>query len=428
MRSLGSGRRSFELMLRILATGCLASLVIGAFVRRAEGRLRVMTGRELTAALWEQPVPRRSDSLHVEWERPPSARERDWVSALARSGRTVSWSLREAPAVALVAEPVPDPIGGAVARVAAPAGVTVRLGDDLGMTDTAHVSRVGVAFEVPMPIGTVRSLVDSLPVVVPAPDRLPPAEVVVLARAGWEAKFVIAALEERGWEVAARLEVAPGEAVVQGTPLPPDTARHAAVIVLDSISDAVARRIVGFVRGGGGLILGPDGARTRALRAIAPATVGGRVRSQGLAGDADTSRAALSRVTLERLRRDALSLEERDGATVVAARREGRGRVIQVGYEDTWRWRMTGVVGSVAAHREWWAHLASSAARRAFPSPSASASEGAPLAKLVSVLGPPASRSPRATAENRTWYPVALALFLLALMGEWVSRRLRGAA
>ena len=34
--------------------------------------------------------------------------------------------------------------------------------------------------------------------------------VVIIGRAGWEAKFVAAALEERGWSVRLRVSVAPG--------------------------------------------------------------------------------------------------------------------------------------------------------------------------------------------------------------------------
>jgi uncharacterized membrane protein len=120
----------------------------------------------------------------------------------------------------------------------------------------------------------------------------------------------------------------------------------------------------------------------------------------------------------------------------VAARRVGAGRVIQIGYEDLWRWRMQGEEGAVRDHRLWWSRMVGAAAAtdRAADGPvsptraSLEAPSSAPLAELVQALGPavdadaPSSDSPTPLAP---WLGV---LILGALLGEWASRRARGAA
>jgi hypothetical protein len=59
---------------------------------------------------------------------------------------------------------------------------------------------------------------------------------------------------------------------------------------------------------------------------------------------------------------DAVVLESRDGVAMIAARRLDAGRVMQVGYDETWRWRMAGGDESTAAHREWWSRLVAAVA------------------------------------------------------------------
>jgi hypothetical protein len=130
---------------------------------------------------------------------------------------------------------------------------------------------------------------------------------------------------------------------------------------------------------------------------------------------------------LESLRADAVRLSTRGAETTSAARREGAGRVLQAGFDETWRWRMQGGSDAVAAHRAWWSRMVGSVA--AIPLPRAdesSSAEGAPLARLVDALGPatavaPAESMPRALPA---WLLPAL---LIVLLVEWGSRRLRGA-
>jgi hypothetical protein len=120
-------------------------------------------------------------------------------------------------------------------------------------------------------------------------------------------------------------------------------------------------------------------------------------------------------------------LERRGDGVAVAARRVGAGRVIQVGYDDSWRWRMAGVTGSEAAHREWWSRIVRSAAYAPLSNESLSTEtfDAAPLASLVDRLGPA-----RALAGDLPSRPIdhrwLIALMVLLLVAEWASRRLRG--
>jgi hypothetical protein len=152
---------------------------------------------------------------------------------------------------------------------------------------------------------------------------------------------------------------------------------------------------------------------------------------------------------LSALRSDATPLERRQDGIAVAARRLGAGRVIQVGFDESWRWRMAGAPGAEAAHRDWWSRIVGSIAyapvvREAPAAPagadtrslrSASShperSEGsalsAPLALVIDRLGPPRAAAP---ADFERWSPdsrILLALMLVLLLIEWTSRRLRGA-
>ena len=100
------------------------------------------------------------------------------------------------------------------------------------------------------------------------------------------------------------------------------------------------------------------------------------------------------------LRADAVSTSTRDAWTTGAARREGAGRVLQLGFADTWRWRMQGGADGVAKHRAWWSRVVAAVAATPYPvvvgSPSA---EGAPLARFVDALGPPVTIAPEAGAD-----------------------------
>jgi hypothetical protein len=227
--------------------------------------------------------------------------------------------------------------------------------------------------------------------------------------------------------------VRPDTAVVQGRALALDTARVGVVVALDASAGPQAAAIAAFVRAGGGLVLAPGAAEVPALATLAPGTPGARRPAAAIAVSAGAPRRALPLVPLAALAPGAVALERRDDAVAVAARRLEAGRVLYVGYEDSWRWRMTGPDGAQAAHRRWWAGVVAAAA----PEPRADATleaaggvpvADAPLARTIATLGPPTAGAaplpePAPAPRDWPWGAVALA----ALVGEWASRRLRGA-
>jgi hypothetical protein len=188
---------------------------------------------------------------------------------------------------------------------------------------------------------------------------------------------------------------------------------------------AIAR----YVRGGGGLILAGESAGAASLAALAAGRFGTRARPPTLAFVEGAPRRALAFRAIAH-RTDALVLEEHGGRVAVAARRFESGRVIQVGYEDTWRWRLAGGANAVEAHRDWWSGLVSAVAHRATrPVGSALPNEAAPLAALVTALGPPTPDARRSSSGAR-WLPSPALLFsaiIALLLAEIASRRLRGA-
>jgi hypothetical protein len=124
-------------------------------------------------------------------------------------------------------------------------------------------------------------------------------------------------------------------------------------------------------------------------------------------------------------------LESRDGVAMIAARRLDAGRVMQVGYDETWRWRMAGGDESAAAHREWWSRLVGAVAYAPLVprGPGVRSIDETPLASLVAALGPPTLLDAGLVAHGDnariTW--MLFILVAACLIAEWASRRLRGA-
>ena len=126
-----------------------------------------------------------------------------------------------------------------------------------------------------------------------------------------------------------------------------------------------------------------------------------------------------------------IALERRSDGIALAAKRIGAGRVIQVGYDDSWRWRMAGANGSERAHREWWSRIVSAVAYvsgqpRQPRAATATAVESAPLARLIDRLGPPRAEPPGKPTRGPIDARVLLAIIMILLIAEWGSRRLRG--
>lgn len=371
------------------------------------------------------------DSVHLRLDSMPDKVWLDWLVALRRTGTAVGWSGTIVP-LAIAVEPVNAPAGGARLLIAGSAGDSVAVRDAIGPFDTLYLAGSGGAVRVPALAEPAQAALGAVRARAVAADSLVPGTVLVIGTAGWEARYAIAALEEGGWQVDARLTIGPGLVVRRGTAGTADTARYAAVIAFDSAAANESRGLVSFARAGGGLVLSGMAARLPALRGVVPGQSGARVRPAVVTFTAETPRRALGFFPITRPRPDAVVLETRDGVATVAARREGLGRVVQLGYDESWRWRMQGGEGGMEAHGQWWSSLVAGAAlvrgtRRDLSG--TAIGESAPLVAVVAALGESVPRldSP-GTLPGRTgpdgWM---LVLSLLLLLVEWTSRRLRGA-
>lgn len=422
-----SPRSRFELACRIGAFALLGWL-LGASIMPAPGR-RVtrasQTDVETKLAEWTR-LPS-SVALHGDFSTTPSAWAIDWLSALKHSGHAVTWS-GSPPPVALTAEATADPRGSVRVSVAAPSDDRVSLRDDASVIDSVHVSNLGGSVTVPLLVGDVRANVRSQIAIASPPDSVPLKTIVVIGGAGWEGRFVVAALEERGWPVVARFAVAPNVDVTQGAgSLVLDTARVAAVVAIDTVVQRFGGAIARFVRSGGGLVLAGQSSSAPAAAPLAPGATGTRFRPAVLPRDTlDLGSTGFFPVTS--LKPDAIPLERRTGGIAIAARRVGAGRVIQVGYDDSWRWRMAGAAGSENAHREWWSNIVSAVAYVPERTRSAAAVSlsSAPLALLVDRVGPARATAPAGIGRAAIDRRLILAFIMILLIAEWASRRLRG--
>ena len=422
-------RRVAEHALRATAIVALAALLWRA-VRPAPATGVDVARGDLSGALARWTVSSPAE-MRVVLDATADPRTRDWLRALSRAGGAVRWSAsRPLGAAAVTAEPAAEPNGATRVRLASAPGEAVAVGDDAGTIDTLPPG--GAAeLELAAVAGAIRASGPTFIATTDARDSLVLRPVLILGAAGWESKFTIAALEERGWRVASRVRVAPDVEVTQGALGTIDTARYSAVIMLDSTAATVAPEISRYARAGGGVILGANAARVASVAGIAPGGVGKRVA--GVAGGVASAspRTGLGAFPVASLRTDAVALESRDTNVMVAARRVDAGRVIQVGYDETWRWRMGGGDEAAAAHREWWSRLVAAVAYAPLvPRSSVAATvDEMPLASLVGALGPAtpldASLAPRRDTARIT--RILFALVLSSLLGEWTSRRLRGA-
>jgi hypothetical protein len=403
--------------------------------RITEQLLRGAAAAMLLAALYRVFTATSADAERrfERWTSLPTPAVRDALAAARRAGREVEWR-GDLPDLAIAAEPARQP--GDRWQLAAVAGRATSISDALGVLDSLPAGGGTLLTRSPREAWRIREFRGEAGALPGA--RRPLGRVLVIARAGWEAKFTIAALEEDGWSVDARLSLG-AQMVTQGDPRPRND-RHAAVVLLDSSGtdvDAIAR----YVRAGGGLVLSGEAAawRPEALRALIPArsTTAHEAETREFT---DEPLHALSLFALERLQADALVLETREALNAVAARRERAGRVVQSGYAETWRWRMQGEEGAMRAHRLWWSALVGAAAGEIAPRTEAvvvassnvaalaTAPSGAPLAELVHALGPASEESRRSTRRSAD-LPLWLgALLLTVLVAEWGSRRARGAA
>ena len=432
MPSRAETRARIEAVLRGTSILLIAWMLWLSLERDSPDRIVSARSANLGAALRDWSVAGIApDRIAVDLAGNPSPNERAWLSALARSGSTVSWSGDLAP-VAVATRSVASPRGGILVRVAGANGSSLSVFDEVGAIDTVEASGGGAAFTVPAASGFVAARAGGSIARTGLPDSVRIRRVLVLGNAGWEAKFVAAALEEDGWVVDASMYVAPGVSVTQGTTAPIDTSRYSLVIALDGSSASRASEIKRYVASGGGLILAGNSAFLEAFAQLRPATPGRVNAPASLTSENQlTTLRSLSVVPAASIKPGAVVLERRGGTTVLAARRHVAGRVLHQGYLETWRWRMSGGDESVNEHRAWWTHAAASVAY----APAVAAStrnasrDDAPLASLVADLGPPSSISGPSLVSTAAAVPLWWLFIALAgcLLGEWASRRLRGA-
>jgi hypothetical protein len=355
----------------------------------------------------------------------PTPAQRAWLAALNAAGIPVHWR-GTLPALGLSAERVREPDAPVRVLLAADTGAMVALSDSAGALETLRAREGGASLEANDVVGTVQARRGAYLATAALPPATAQRDVLVLGRASWESKFVLAALTEAGWRVRARLPAAPGVSVTDPALLPIDTARYDVVVALDSSAADLAPAIARFVAAGGGLVAAGGATTLDALRPLVPARAGARKPGRILLDADSATRADLPLRPLGPMRGDAVLLERQAGGLAVAVRRAGAGRVLAVGYDETWRWRMLGGVSGLAAHRAWWSRTVGLVAPER-DTPRQAGGDAAPVAALVSALGPSSPSATSALARHGDALPLALLVVIAAaLLAETASRRFRG--
>jgi hypothetical protein len=419
-----SRRSQLEFACRVGVFALLGWLIGASLIPSTGRRAETVNGAALEARLPRWTRHPLGDALHVNLDATPSPWAVDWLGALQHSGHSVTWT-GSPPALAISADPVADPRGGTRLEIAAPTGTKVVVRDDVGVIDSLRIADLGGSMIVPEVVGHLAAGIGAEVASVSPRDSAHIRSIVVVGAAGWEGRFIVSALEGRGWPVTARFSVAPNVYVGQSTPITLDTARVAAVIAVDSSLQGLGGAIERYVQSGGGLILAGPSSLASTAASLAPGALGPRFRPAVLPRDT-ISLGSTGFYPVASLKADAIALERRSAGVTMAARRVGAGRVMQIGYDDSWRWRMAGGPGSDAAHAAWWSRLVSSVAyapstRRAEP-----AASSAPVAAMIARIGPsrpiPRGADARPPVDRR----VFMVLIMILLLVEWASRRLRG--
>lgn len=383
----------------------------------------------------------RSDSLDIELLGVPDARSRALLRAVRGSGHHVRIAAPVAlPVTAVALEEEWRTSGGTRVQLIGGDSASRVIRDGAGLIDSVRIDRTGLRSRLGPVMDVLHADAAGVRASAAAIGAALPAEarVLVLGDATWESRFLVAALEEAGWPVDVGVTLSPRVIVTQGASLVPSRARHAIVVLLPGASPSAVRTLPAFVRSGGGLVIVGEAARSAALgtlRAGAPAaTVSGEIGAEASA----QPRHGLDLVPIAALASGSVSLESRDGQVAVAARRVGAGRVIQVGYDNSWLWRMAGNDDAPVAHRRWWSALLSGIVPRTAPvSRNATDAEhdtldAAPVAAMARDLGLPVIRPTLiATTATRSFAasldPVwLLVLAVISLVASWTLRRWRG--
>ena len=431
MPSRADVRIRVEQVLRGIVIAALALMLWQSLQAQADSGGRALSVRGIGSALpkWSA-LARSPERIHVQLDSMPSSLERAWLAALAGAGSSVMWS-GDLPPVMIDAQPLASPAGGTKVFVATPSGSSIVLADDIGVIDTARAENAGAALSHNSVAGKITARVNGSVASTVQRDSVVLHKILVIGAAGWESKFVVAALEEGGWKVDAFIRVAPGTDVTQGSAAVIDTSRYSAVIALDGAALPYATRIIEFAQTGGGVVLAPPAASLGAMGPLRAGSIGRPTsEARAIRAGGSVSLATLAITPVTSLRSDALPLEKRAGSVTIAARRIGAGRALQLGYDETWRWRMSGGEGAVRDHRAWWTGLVS---RVAYPprvaiGTTATSTDDAPMIGLFAAIGPgtPASAMSNLSGKRSDLMAWLFVLLALGLMGEVASRRLRG--
>jgi hypothetical protein len=426
MRSRAELRSAVEWLLRAALLVALG-VALWHSLRRDEvlGVSRVVPASAMSSGITDAMRTTEITSLVVSMDVIPSRADRDALAALRRAGVAVSWH-GAVPALAMEIVRVREPDARSLALLTSDAGPALALTDSAGLIDSVSATG-GATVDAATVVGGVRAVRGGFAAIArPAPAE-PRRAVLVLGRADWETKFVMQALTESGWVVRGRIPTAPAVTVRDDGLLPIDTSRYDVVIALDSSAADLASNIARFVAQGGGLIAAGGALTAEPLRALVPAHAGDRKPGRILLGDDTVTTRDLPMRALVALRTDALPLQHEAGGVTLAARRAGSGRVLAVGYDESWRWRMLGGESGLPSHRRWWSAAAGSVA----PERNDVATQGAdaaPLAALVNTLGAPSAVAVRTNSPARNPLPLGILVIIVAtLLAETASRRFRGA-
>jgi hypothetical protein len=427
MPSRAESRRALEWTLRVAAIAALGVALWWSMVRRdAASGARATNASTLARDLGGIVAHPAVNAVDLNIDATPSRGDRDALVALRRSGVTVRWH-GSPPPLAVEVRRVREPDARARLLVVGGGTAPVALADSAGVLDSLRTAQ-GASVDAPSVVGDVRAELNGgrFRATAVAPSRDVRRAVLVLGRAEWESKFVARALSEAGWVVRASIPTAPNVVIRDEGVLPIDTARYDAVVALDSTASDLAPAIARFVANGGGLVAGAEALDLAPLRTLVPARAGDRRPGRILlAEDTVTPRDHPLRALPGR-RVDAIALTREAAGVTRAVRRAGLGRVMAIGYDDSWRWRMLGGTSGVDAHRRWWSGAVGSVAAERADSVVARA-DGAPLASLVAALGPAASAETAPQQPLRDPLPLTLLVVAMTcLLAETASRRFRG--
>lgn len=427
MPSRAESRRALEWTLRAGAVAAIGVALWWSVVRRdavsgARATSASTLARDLTAIIAHPGV----NAVDVNIDATPTRADRDALVALRRSGVIVRWH-GDPPPLAVEVRRVREPDARARLLVVGGGTTPVALADSAGVLDSLRTAQ-GASMDAPSIVGDVRAELNGgrFRATAVAPSRDTRRAVLVLGRAEWESKFVARALSEAGWVVRASIPTAPNVVIRDEGVLPIDTARYDAVVALDSTAADLAPAIARFVTSGGGLVVGAEALDLAPLRALVPARAGERRPGRILLAEDTVTPRDLPVRPLTGMRVDAIALTREAAGVTRAVRRAGMGRVMAIGYDDSWRWRMLGGTSGVDAHRRWWSGAVGSVAAERADTAIAMA-DGAPRASLIAALGAPASAEAATAQPVRDPLPTTLLVVAMAcLLAETASRRFRG--